>query len=99
MRGDGSSRVGLGFIHVLHSSVATVGQLQIKILLCYLVSPPTLIGLCTLGLTLTVCLLVWISGMLKMIKSQTLEVSPCCLYVIGEIYGGAKNHGFVETTN
>jgi hypothetical protein len=30
-RGDGSSRVGLGFIYLLYSSVATVGQLKFEI--------------------------------------------------------------------
>jgi hypothetical protein len=43
--------VGLGFIYVLHSCVATVDQLQIKILLCYLVLPLTSIGLRALGLS------------------------------------------------
>ena len=92
-RGDGSSEVGLGFIHVLHPSVATVDQLQNKIHLCYLVLLLTSIRLRALGLILAVCLLVRI-GMLKIVRSQKLEVSPCCLYTMGGTYGGVRNHGF-----
>jgi hypothetical protein len=95
VRGDGSSRVGLGFIHVLHSSEATVDQSQNKVLLCYLVLLLTSIRLRALGLILAVCLLVRI-GMLKIVRSQTLEVSPCCLYTMGGTYGGVRNHGFAK---